>query len=377
MKAATVTDERENNLDFIRLVAASLVLFSHCYPLTASHSAEPIGWLTGYESGGGLAVAVFFVISGYLITPSYLNSRSVFEYLAKRASRIFPALIVAVSLTVVTLCVFSSKGISGYFSSSSTYAYMSNILLDVRFNLPGVFEGNAYPNTVNGSLWTLPFEAIMYVVVLALGRLSRLNLRDAAIAAFVSFVIFVVAARHPRLGGVVLLGIAHLVDVMKLVTFYLMGSLLYFVRRRFPISPAFALISMLLIVATFGTRTGQYIYVLLLPAVIIYVAHVRVPVITGFGKHGDISYGMYIYAFPVQQTVVYLFGNSITVGSLFVRAICITIPLSILSWKFVEAPVLSRVRLHIRRRRAVQDAQMVPLAPDNAAPAVPDDKLSS
>lgn len=370
-------NDRENNLDFIRLVAASLVLFSHCYPLTAAHSAEPIAWLTGYESGGGLAVAVFFVISGFLITPSYLNSRSTLEYLAKRASRIFPALIAAVLLTVLVLCLFSTKGVAGYFSSSGTYAYLSNILLDIRFNLPGVFEDNAYPSTVNGSLWTLPFEAVMYVVVLALGRFSRLNLRDAAIAAFISFVLFVIAVKVPRVGGVVLLGIAHFVDVIKLVTFFLIGSFLHFVRRKFSITPAFALISMLLIVATFGTSIGQYLYVLLLPAVIIYVAHIRLPVITGFGKHGDISYGMYIYAFPVQQATVYLFGDSITVNSLFVRAMCITIPLSILSWKFVESPVLNGVHRHIRNRRAVQEKKSAPLVPDSAVASFPEDKLSS
>lgn len=358
MKTVRSIHERENNLDFIRLVAASLVLFSHCYSLTVSHSAEPVDALTGYESGGGLAVAVFFVISGYLITPSYLNSRSVTEYLAKRAARIFPALAVAVCLTVLAFSLFSSRGIAGYFGSGDTYAYLSNILLNVRFGLPGVFETNTFPSTVNGSLWTLPFEAGMYIVVLLLGRFSQLNLRSAALTAMASFALFVIAVRYPGVGGIVLLGIAHFVDVIKLVTFFLMGSLLYFVRAKFSIRPAFILVSTLLIVATFHTRVGQYVYVLLLPAVLIYVAHVRLPVITGFGKHGDISYGLYIYAFPVQQAVVYIFGNSVTVGSLFVRAMCVTISLSILSWKLVEVPALELMRDFIRRRRAAQSASV-------------------
>lgn len=367
MKAIPAIDERENNLDFIRLVAAGLVLFSHCYPLTASHAGEPIAWLMGYEDGGGLAVSVFFVISGYLITPSYLNSRSTLEYLAKRASRIFPALFVAVITTTAVLSVFSSRGIGGYFGDSATYAYLSNIVMDVRFNLPGVFEDNPYPNTVNGSLWTLPFEVIMYLVVLMLGRVSQLNMRGAMIAAAASFVAFVVATKVPHVGNVVLLGISQFTPVIKLVTFFLLGSVLFFVRRKYSISPTFALVSMLLIVATFGTQIGQYFYVLLFPAVIIYVAHVRLPFITGFGRHGDISYGVYIYAFPVQQAVVHLFAGSITIGSLFVRALCVTVLLSILSWKFIEAPVLNRVRSHIRRRRANGDVAMGPISPVGAA----------
>lgn len=94
---------RENNFDFLRFFAAALVLFAHSYPLVGRREDEPLTVLTGYEKGGSIAVGIFFVMSGYLIASSWLASSTPRSFLLKRALRIFPALIVAVLLTVFVL----------------------------------------------------------------------------------------------------------------------------------------------------------------------------------------------------------------------------------------------------------------------------------
>ncbi len=167
---------RENNFDFLRFFAAALVLFAHCYPLVGRKMDEPLTVLTGYEKGGGIAVGIFFVISGYLITASYLNSRSPVSFLTKRALRILPALTVAVLLSAFVIGpMVTSWRLDNYLTSAKTWEYLKNILLITEYELPGVFNQNVYPDVVNGSLWTLPLEVMMYMGVLALGLVGFLR----------------------------------------------------------------------------------------------------------------------------------------------------------------------------------------------------------
>jgi len=114
---------RENNFDFLRFFAASLVLLVHSYPLTGRQPEEPIELLTGYENGGSFAVSIFFVISGYLITSSWLSSSSPTSFLIKRALRILPALALAVLLSVFIIGpLVTTESPGDYFASSTTWA---------------------------------------------------------------------------------------------------------------------------------------------------------------------------------------------------------------------------------------------------------------
>lgn len=153
---------RENNFDFLRFFAAALVLFAHSYPLVGRREDEPLTLLTGYEKGGSIAVGVFFVMSGYLIASSWLASSSPKSFLIKRALRIFPALIVAVLLSAFVIGPLVTQfDLGRYLAADGTWTYLQNILLVTRYELPGVFTGNLYPDVVNGSLWTLPLEVLM------------------------------------------------------------------------------------------------------------------------------------------------------------------------------------------------------------------------
>ena len=327
---------RENNFDFLRFFAATLVLLVHSYPLTGRRPDEPIERLTGYENGGEFAVAVFFVISGYLITSSWLNSSSAKSYLIKRALRVFPALILAVLLSVFVIGpLVTDRPLSGYFASPVTWTYLQNLLLVTRFELPGVFSQNIYPNVVNGSLWTLPLEVMMYLGVLVLGLTGLLKRR------LIFLPIAGLALGHFWLLGRLGIESFFINNLFKLGLLYYTGAAIFLYREALPWRGWIAAAFVAALVLTFHTAAGPYVYMVALPYLVIYLAYAPIPLIARFGKYGDFSYGMYIYAFPFQQLTVYLLGHEIGVFWLTVISLVPTLLLAILSWHLVEAPAMT------------------------------------
>ena len=160
MSQAPLT-HRENNFDSVRLIAAAAVIYGHAHPLT--QTPDRVFWGNSVES---FAVKVFFVISGFLITASWLSDPSPFRYFAKRALRIFPALAVVVAVSALVLGpLVTTLPLSSYFASPQVPAYFSNIALRPVYYLPGVFDRLPYPGAVNGSLWSLPAEFAMYLLL--------------------------------------------------------------------------------------------------------------------------------------------------------------------------------------------------------------------
>jgi len=218
---------RENNFDFLRFFAAALVLFAHSYPLVGRREDEPLTLLTGYEKGGSIAVGIFFVMSGYLIASSWLASSSPKSFLIKRALRIFPALIVAVLLSVFVIGPMVTQfSLGRYLAADGTWTYLQNILLVTRYELPGVFTGNIYPDVVNGSLWTLPLEVLMYIGVMILGLTGFLKRR------LIFLPIMVLAVGHFWLLGKLGIESYFIKNIFKLGLLYYSGSALFPLSRR-------------------------------------------------------------------------------------------------------------------------------------------------
>ena len=151
---------RVNNFDFLRLFLAVLVIFSHSFPLGAALDADEsfIRLTRGQTTGGTIAVNFFFIISGYLITASFLRAGSVPEYLGNRVRRIYPAFVAAAlvgSLVIVPLAggVVAGDGIVGWLVN-----LIWNTLRLHEFVQLGAFSRNSHPNIVNGSPWTVAYE---------------------------------------------------------------------------------------------------------------------------------------------------------------------------------------------------------------------------
>lgn len=161
-----------NRLDFIRFVAALMVIYVHSFPLGQGENVltpEPFQVLLNLDAGT-IGVGIFFIISGFLVTASMERSRSTSTYLKARLLRIYPGLLGVVLLSMFLLGPLMTRlSLSSYFTHPDTWGYLRVLaLVKTSYFLPGVFETNVFPYAVNGSLWTLFFETAFYLFVLGL-----------------------------------------------------------------------------------------------------------------------------------------------------------------------------------------------------------------
>ncbi|WHY76922.1 acyltransferase [Neobacillus sp. WH10] len=320
---------RKNNLDIIRFFAATLVIFSHAYPLTyGNNGSEPFAIFTNGEmTFGELAVSIFFVISGFLITQSFVRSNDPVKYFKARSLRIFPGLIFCVLLSVFILGpIFTELSLMDYFKNRDTYEYMSTITLYlIQYDLPGVFQTNVWPTAVNGSLWTLWYEFFFYIVVAILG-VTRLLDRRFVLACFIlsSIVYFM------GIGGF----------YSDLFRYFSAGMVFYLYRKQIKLNGWFAILSLVIVILT--AKFGFFDYALSIfgTYLIFYIAFDTRLKLENFGKYGDFSYGIYIYAFPFQQIMVYIFHNQLSPLKNFLYSFPVTLLFAIVSWHLVEKRAL-------------------------------------
>lgn len=318
-----------NNFDFIRLLAATAVLLSHQFVVLGL--PEP-GVFPG-NTWGGLAVCIFFVISGYLVTQSWIKEPVLWKFFAKRALRIFPGLLLVTLFTILIIGpLTTSDNLSNYFLDKQTWKYLSNAYLKIRTGeLPGVFLQNPLPVVVNASIWSLPLEAKWYGLLSILGFLGLIRKK---ILILLLLIICVWWVNWFHLPG----------TTMKEDWFFYFGS--FFLAGTFLASvgltaPIFIFASGISIVAFYF---GYWFLglITILPVAIIYFGLMATPGIKNIGKFGDISYGVYIFSFPVQQTVVYFLGVNSSYYVMAFYSIVITYILAFLSWRFVELPALQQ-----------------------------------
>lgn len=336
---------RENNFDFLRLMAATAVLISHCYPIFGRKSDEIFWHLTGFQTGGGIGVAIFFFMSGYLVTASIERSRDLWIYTSSRALRILPALagVVAFSIFLVGPAT-TSLSLADYFGSPATWTYAGNALVfPLQWRLPGVFE-SAPEYGVNGSLWTLPIEVAMYVLLAAFFFSGAINRRWSLFLAVGFFAAHMLSRSVLNWSwedrGPIIFAIP-LYNLLELGVWFFIGSAVWVYRADIPVSSWFALAVLIAFVATFHSPGAQVAQFIALPYLVHYVAHCPVPLRRITAPIGDISYGVYLYAWPVQQTVYQLASGSLGFHSMMALSLVITYALGFLSWHLLERDVLT------------------------------------
>ncbi len=176
MTLSDLMQGRNNNFNLIRIMAAIAVLITHCFTITmVSDAAEPLRASLGM-SLGDIAVDVFFITSGFLVTASLLNRQNCIEFAWARILRIMPALLVMLVLTVFGIGVFfTTLPVSTYLADAQTYQYLlhgATLIRGVDMTLPGVFESNPH-HSVNAPLWTLPHEVQLYIFGTAVVGIER------------------------------------------------------------------------------------------------------------------------------------------------------------------------------------------------------------
>jgi peptidoglycan/LPS O-acetylase OafA/YrhL len=363
MKSNASLAGHDNNFNLLRVLAAFAVLYSHSYALTDGKGAsEPFRSLLGM-SLGGIAVDIFFVISGFLVCGSLLRRQSSVDFLKGRFYRVFPALLVMVTLTVLLLGPLLTRlSIAEYFASKDVFKYFyknATLLGGVTYKLPGVFESNPYPLAVNGSLWTLPEELRMYGYLLGLWLLLGL-LRDRRLLVFRGAVLAVcVVAMVMRLLEVSQGGEGG--ATLRLLSMFFAGAALQIAARRVPLDWRIflAMLGGLIAGAAVDSRMFAAAFVLFLPYMVLFLAYVPSGAIRGYNRVGDYSYGLYLYAFPIQQALAALLPG-IGLWSMVALATLGTTLCAVASWHMVEKPALARVRTKATRLSSCVQAVLEP-----------------
>lgn len=337
---ASSDDGHRNNLDTVRIGAAILVLVGHSYALNRLPEFHFLSWLPL----GPLGVYIFFTISGYLVVESWRRDPHVGRFLVRRALRIFPGLAVCILLSAFVLGpALTSLPLGDYLRHEVVQLYLWNILLYPVFSLPGVFEHNPYPHAVNGSLWSLPIEFAMYLGVVVIG-LVRGN-RWACLGMAIGSVLVALYWADVSTNMIVVWG-SDLRQFVWCGTFFWIGA----VFREFGLARSFSLSGTVLALLALlslepWTSTLRVAAWVLLPVVVLGFGLARSPVLAWVTRTGDYSYGVYIYAFPVQQVVAALWPG-LSIGAYIAVVIGIVLILAVLSWHLVEARAL---RLKPRR----------------------------
>ncbi|MFK8115054.1 MAG: acyltransferase family protein [Rubripirellula sp.] len=339
---------RSNNFDFLRIVLALLVLRWH---------ANLVGWdwiLKADLLTGTAAVECFFVISGFLIFKSWDRSKGLGDYTRKRARRILPAYVFVILACAILLASVSTLSASEYFSNSQVYRYIGAHLSFFGFlqsTLPGVFESNVV-QYVNGPLWTIKIEVMFYAVVPIIAWLAR---RTGVVSLFT--VIYL-------LSTVWRLGFEHLEvptgqrlyevlgrQLPGQMSFFVAGGAIFHFFELFQKHAHRLLALSVPILILHSYYALPWLYPAALAIAVLYVA-VAAPYLGNFGRYGDFSYGLYIYHYPILQTIaaVGLFADSPPAA--FALGATITVVVSVLSWHYLERPMLHKTSHYVEASQA-------------------------
>lgn len=337
-------DPRNNSLNLIRLVLAALVLVSHAYPLAGTGEGPRFA----DETLGGWAVIGFFAISGYLITGSRL--RTPFgTYLTHRIARIFPAFLACLVVTAFLFAPASwlvSRGsLAGFFSTPNTPLnyVLGNALLKMNdYSVAGTPVDVPYPGAWNGSLWTLYYEFLCYLVVGVLAcwavvRRSPWGLAGAFVASVLVQAFLPVVLQYTGQNQ-------DVVFMAKLLPYFLGGALVYVLRDRIPLRWPVALACTVVALTTVSIWNdwGGQAAAPLFAVALLWVGSV-VPAPQWFQRN-DISYGVYVYAFPVQQLLATFGVHEWGMAPYILLAVPPTVALAAASWYWIERPVMRRAR---------------------------------
>ncbi|SFT11168.1 Peptidoglycan/LPS O-acetylase OafA/YrhL, contains acyltransferase and SGNH-hydrolase domains [Sulfitobacter marinus] len=331
-----VAQGRDNNFNLVRFCAATAVLVSHAWPVALGpEQIEPLKSALGH-SLGQLAVYVFFALSGFFITASFERSMSPAVFITLRAARLFPGL--AVSLVFVACVIGPLVTIlpaKDYWTDAETgmFFFRNMGLVWPQYTLPGVFTGNPYP-TVEGSIWTLSHEAACYFFVLILGVTGILARGGVLFCVLILYAAFYAAPVefHHRIVQLQWLSLPFVVGIA-------------FWKWRGWLRLSLPVLAGLCVFAYLG-RTTPFAYPLMILALsygAFWLGYAPSGRVRLFNRLGDYSYGIYIYAFPLQGLAVWLWGAGSPMAN-----ILLSFPMALIcavaSWHWVEKPALENAR---------------------------------
>jgi len=330
----------DNAFDALRLFAALLVIFGHAFRLTGDAGPAFAG-----ANVATTGVKIFFVVSGYLVAQSWLRDPHPGRFLRRRLLRIMPGLVAVVALTAFVLGpMITNLPASAYFADQRTWLYLTNLAFYPADELPGVFTANSAPNEVNGSLWSLAPELSMYLLLPAVAVVS-LTLTGAyrlfiLAALLVTMVALLVVLPAPELRQWLIYG-TRVWAWFSVAPFFLVGACFAFCGwdRFLNRWIASGLLLLLVLMPTLPLLT-ELLLIAALPYIVLAFGTAPAPLGGALTRRGDFSYGLYLYAFPIQQALVTTVGTpGGALGNFAITAV-LAGGCAALSWHMIEKPAL-------------------------------------
>lgn len=326
----------KNNFDLIRFGLAFTVIISHLYDL----SLHPDLKFVKSFFNSHIAVTGFFILSGFLVARSFDNTNDIKKYFLKRANRLLPGYIFTVCISALLLMFFSKLSFNQYFASKQLYMYLASNLSFMNFLqpcLPGVFTENQLC-AVNGALWTIKVEVGFYLIVPVIIYLLRKVKHKVILllAIYILSITYYIGLSYyaAQTNSNIVSILAH--QLPAFMSYFACGIFMHYYLADFMIWKNRAMLIAMPVLIIEYLCGIEVLTPMALTVVLFYIAY-SLPQFNGFGKHGDISYGIYIYHFPLIQLAVSI-GLFKTYNPYLVSIVIIAVVLILatISWHLLE-----------------------------------------
>lgn len=358
---------KTSGFDYLRIVLAVAVLCWHSYGILNGRqfvdAALSDPWMGRIIY---VILPMFFALSGFLVAASLYRTPSIRTFLVFRVLRIFPALTVEICISALIFGpLLTTLPLAEYFSGRDFSLYFMNILGLVRFELPGLFENLPYARVVNGSLWTVPYELECYFYLTICMLIGVFRRRFFVVAVFVVLTIIVVQLGFTSAKGILVMLKEQLAGTSNvnanlqqatdsklqlpriLVLSFFAGVLIYTWRNSIPFNAALAAVAGVL--GFYLLQPELYFYSPLPLAYLTVWLGLQTPAKLPYLFSGDYSYGVYLYAFPIQQAVLQTGLVRESYIAHVVVSLLLTFGLAVMSWHFIEKPFLKLKSLFLAK----------------------------
>ncbi len=341
-KPAARAAHADNAFFLLRLFAAACVLCSH--QMLIAGVVQPI--VAGAYTLGDFGVLIFFSISGYLVAASWRRDPCVTNFALRRLLRLWPGM--AASVLIMALVVgpvVSALPMARYFNDPRLTSYLANLVFVFRDTLPLRFPGSAAPEIVNGALWTIPLELACYAMLAALGVLGVLRRRALASLMLLAAVSAYMVVERRGEWIVAALNIGSTAQyLIEFALFFFAGALLeaWDVPRDRRRTRDVAACAVLAAWIAYRAHYGVLALWLTLPVAVAWLGQRPLGSLRALGRFGDLSYGIYLYGFPVQQIWAAAHGRGAGWTAGLAPVVLTTVLIAMVSWRLVEQPALAR-----------------------------------
>ena len=343
---------KKNAFDLLRILLAICVIIAHSYLIAGYKSQDPLVYFSKNQTNLGLfGVMGFFTISGYLITASFERSKSIFQFISHRVLRIFPGYWFCLLFTafVITPILFylTQRSFNGFYlfgdDSATSYIFKNFFLRINQWSINNVLAFAYHKNAINGSLWSLYAEVQCYCFTIVAGYFGLFNKnKNLYLVFFATILVFysINTALSKSYGPTLLI----LSPALSLYPSYLAGSIIYTFRNHLILDKKGTIFLILFTLALL--KFGGFN---LISPFLIALSLINAFQLFEFKLKYDVSYGVYIYSFPLQQVLFQIFGTNLPVSLFIIVSILISILLGLISYIFVEKPSINLGKINYLR----------------------------